>query len=306
MVAFSILSHHGDCGALPDFAPFPAPADLHSALLFPEDSGWLGFSLLSAVSAFVATNLDDILLLVLLFSQSRQRRSALAIVGGQYLGIGLLVLVSLSGQLGRALVPDSWLGLLGLLPISLAVSRWLEAAPAAAPAATSAATSEGAPPGPEPALLAVAALTLANGSDNIGVYLPLFARASAPEALLTLGVFAGMAALWCLLAWWCARAPGLGEILRRQGPRWMPPLLAALGLTLLLDAHLLFVHRGLALVALLGLAALVAPLARRPPPFLAGTSPACATPTASATTSPTSAPFSPGCAAASPCSASGS
>ncbi|MFM7362531.1 MAG: cadmium resistance transporter [Cyanobium sp.] len=218
--------------------------------------GGIGFSLLSAIGAFVATNLDDILLLLLFFSQITHRRAALAVVGGQYLGIALLVLVSLSGQLGRAFLPGPWLGLLGLLPISLAVSRWLEAAAPATPEPTAAA----APEAPEPALLAVAALTLANGSDNIGVYLPLFARADAGQVLLTLAVFAVMVALWCVLAWRLVQAPGLGDWLRRQGPRLMPAVLVALGLTLLLDAHT-FEHRGLALLALLALAALAAPLA---------------------------------------------
>ena len=267
MVSFSIPFHHGERGALADFSSLP---DLDSALLAPQSPAGLAFTLLSAVSAFVATNLDDILLLLLCFSQISHRRGVLAVVGGQYLGIGLLVLVSLSGLLGRGLVPASWLGLLGLLPISLAVSRWLEASPPEAPAPSSAAPDPAAPDPaapPPPAALAVAALTLANGSDNVGVYLPLFARATAGQALLTLAVFAVMVALWCAIAWRLVQAPGLGELLRRHGPRLMPALLVALGIYLLIDAHT-FAHRGLALLALLCLAALAAPLARRPLPSL--------------------------------------
>lgn len=249
MVALSIAFQHGVHGAVPDFAALPSPHSLAG----------IGLTLLSAVGAFVATNLDDILLLLLFFSQISQRRGALAIVAGQYLGLGLLVLVSLSGQLGRSFLPGPWLGLLGLLPISLAVSRWLEAGQSDRAESDTATPAAGA--------LAVAALTLANGSDNIGVYLPLFARADAGQALLTLGVFAVMVALWCVLAWWLVQAPGLGDLLRRQGPRLMPAVLVALGLYLLIDAHT-FAHRGLALLALLALAAMAAPLVRRPAPAL--------------------------------------
>jgi cadmium resistance protein CadD (predicted permease) len=246
MAGFSILFQHRLQGAVPDFASLLSPADLP-------------FTLLTAVGAFVSTNLDDILLLLLFFSQIRQRRDALAIVAGQYLGLGLLVSVSLSGQLGRSFLPGPWLGLLGLLPISLAVSRWLATEPGHDAAADAATPAAGA--------LAVAALTLANGSDNIGVYLPLFARADAGQALLTLAVFAVMVALWCVLAWWLVQAPGLGDRLRRHGPRLMGAVLVALGLVLLIDAHT-FAHRGLALLALLALAAMAAPLARRPAPSL--------------------------------------
>lgn len=257
MVGLSIVFQHGDDDAVADFLSFLALAQRAATAGPPSSVGGIGFSLLSAIGAFVATNLDDILLLLLFFSQISHRRAVLAVVGGQYLGIGLLVLVSLSGQVGRAFLPGPWLGLLGLLPISLAVSRWLAAAAPAPTALTPAAASLTA----EPALLAVAALTLANGSDNIGVYLPLFARADAGQVLLTLAVFAVMVALWCLLAWRLVHAPGLGDWLRRQGPRLMPAVLVALGLTLLVDAHT-FEHRGLALLALLALGAMAAPLAR--------------------------------------------
>jgi cadmium resistance protein CadD (predicted permease) len=266
MAALSITFQHGARAALPDFTlPFP-PADLASALSPSLSLAGFAFTLFSAVSAFIATNLDDILLLLLFFSQITNRRGALAVVGGQYLGLGLLVLVSLSGLLGRAFVPGPWLGLLGLLPISLAVSRWLEAGPGG-PAAAQPSDGAADPLAPPPAALAVAALTLANGSDNVGVYLPLFARANPAQALLTLAVFAVMVALWCAIAWRLVQAPGLGDGLRRHGPRWMPAVLVGLGLYLLIDAHT-FAHRGLALLALLGLAALAAPLARWAPSAL--------------------------------------
>ncbi len=242
MVGISILFQHGVQAAVPHFASQLSIVDLQ-------------FTLLTAVGAFMATNLDDILLLLLFFAQISRRRDIVAIVAGQYLGLGLLVLVSLSGQLGRSILPGPWLGLLGLLPISLAVSRWLETGPSDGADADAATPAVGA--------LAVAAVTLANGSDNIAVYLPLFARADAGQALLTLAVFALMVALWCVLAWWLVQAPGLGDLLRRLGPRLMPALLVALGLVLLIDAHT-FAHRGLALLALLALAAMAAPLARRP------------------------------------------
>lgn len=259
MVVPSIAFQHGVQGAVPDFAAYPSLADLQSALSSSHSLAGIGLTLLTAMGAFMATNLDDILLLLLFFSQISQRRDALAIVAGQYLGIGLLVLVSLSGQLGRSFLPGPWLGLLGLLPISLAVSRWLDTDPNGGAESDTATPAAGA--------LAVAALTLANGSDNIGVYLPLFARANAGQALLTLGVFAVMIGLWCLLAWWLVQAPGLGDLLRRHGPRLMPAVLVALGLVLLIEAHT-FAHRGLALLALLALAAMAAPLARRPAPAL--------------------------------------
>ena len=210
------------------------------------------------MTAFVATNIDDILLLMLFFSQCSDQRGAFTVVGGQVLGLGLLVLVSLSGLLGRSLAPEPWIGLLGLLPISLAVSQWLEAAQTSArdptvPSLTS----------PQPALLAVATLTMANGSDNIGVYLPLFARASRGQILLTLVIFAVMVGLWCAMAWRLVQLPGPSTLLRHHGPRLMPALLLGLGLYVLMDART-FSDRAPAFLALLCLGLMAWSLARRP------------------------------------------
>lgn len=233
------------------------------------DPGSLLLTLVSAVSSFTATNIDDILLLVLFFSQVTNRCSALAVVGGQYLGIGLLLLVSLSGLVGQAFLPRPWLGLLGLVPISLAITRWLtfqssQTEPNQASDASAKLSAE------EPGALAVAAMTVANGGDNIGVYLPMFAHASIPQVLLTLAVFTTMVGLWCLLAWRLAHAPGLGSLLNHHGPRLMPVVLIGLGITLLLQAET-FSHRGLAMVSVLCLTAMTLPLARRslPSPVLA-------------------------------------
>ncbi len=227
------------------------------AIVLPFPGCGVG-TILASVTAFAATNLDDILVLMLFFSRCSDQRGAFSVVGGQVLGIGLLVVVSLSGVLGRSLAPEPWIGLLGLLPISLAVSLWLEAPPSAA--------SD--PPTPslkaaQPELLAVVAITVANGSDNIGVYLPLFARGSQAQTLVTLVIFALMLGLWCAIAWRLVQLPGPSGFLHRHGPRLMPALLFGLGLYLLVDARI-FSERAPALLALLCLGAMALSLARRP------------------------------------------
>jgi cadmium resistance protein CadD (predicted permease) len=42
----------------------------------------------------------------------------------------------------------------------------------------------------------VAGVTLANGGDNIGIYLPLFAARPAGQMALLRAVFAGMLVVW--------------------------------------------------------------------------------------------------------------
>jgi cadmium resistance protein CadD (predicted permease) len=85
--------------------------------------------LLSAVlvgmTSFIATNLDDIVVLVIFFSQVSATFRRRHIVFGQYLGFTALLLLSLPGYLGGLVLPKAWVGLLGLLPLGVGVGQLL-------------------------------------------------------------------------------------------------------------------------------------------------------------------------------------
>ena len=67
------------------------------------------------ISAFIATNIDDIFVLMIFFSNSTFQKCQ--IVVGQFLGIGLLVALSTLGALLSLVIPQSLIGLLGLINI---------------------------------------------------------------------------------------------------------------------------------------------------------------------------------------------
>ncbi|MBO5198659.1 MAG: cadmium resistance transporter [Lachnospiraceae bacterium] len=83
-------------------------------------------SILTSIIAFVSTNIDDIFVLMLLFSQADNRRGKSRIVIGHFLGISLLVLLSFLGAFGLQFVPTQYVGLLGIVPIALGIKAWLE------------------------------------------------------------------------------------------------------------------------------------------------------------------------------------
>lgn len=195
---------------------------------------------ITAGGAFMATNVDDIVLLTLLFSRLPHRGQALPLMVGQVLGFSLLVLISLLGVLGHQALPHGGLALLGLLPIALGIRRWhqaggLDLAPLrAADGGQTCPGLTGA--GPLAELLGMAGLTLANGSDNIGVYLPLFARADRGAVTVTLFTFAAALLLWMALAWALTRTPTLAPLLQRYGGALVPMTLISLGLLILFAA----------------------------------------------------------------------
>ena|SRR5688572_27024386 len=174
---------------------------------------------LAGAAAFAATNVDDLLLLTAFFAAGTYR--ARDVVLGQYAGIGLLFAASAAASLISLVIPASHLSLLGLLPMLIGLQQLFGKS---VPEQTVPASS---------GLLSVAAVTVANGGDNIGVYAPLFATSSA-QAIAAMGaVFAAMTALWCLAARWLVLHPAAAPPIRRYGPKVMPLVLIGIGLLIL-------------------------------------------------------------------------
>lgn len=175
---------------------------------------------------FAATNIDDLVLLILFFSQTGRSLRGAHIVIGQSLGFSALVAISLIGYFGGHSLPRAWVGLLGVVPIIFAVRRWRQ-------------RHDPAPVAEQPAvasIAAVAAVTFANGGDNIGVYTPLFASSDASRLAVVLITFYVLLAVWCLLGFWIGRHPPVAPILARYGGVIVPWIFLGLGLFILVEA----------------------------------------------------------------------
>jgi cadmium resistance transport/sequestration family protein len=196
-------------------------------------------TIITAAAAFVATNIDDIFLITLYFSQVNHTLRVRHVVLGQFIGFGAILLVSIVGFLGALIIPEAWIGLLGLFPIYLGVRRLLtgkqddddddnvplQVAERADQfgGLLSAQT------------LSVATVTFANGGDNISIYIPLFAGQSIVGIGVIATVFAiGLAAL-CYLAYLLGSQPTLAKIIRRYEHWLVPIVLIALGVFILVE-----------------------------------------------------------------------
>lgn len=175
----------------------------------------MGETLATAAGMFVGTNVDDLIVLTVLFLSSRAQGTPKAgqIWAGQYLGIAVLVVVSALAALGLSIVPDQWVGLLGLVPFALGV-RGLARAVRDGGSGEPAAVATG--------VASVAAITIANGADNVAVYTPVFRTIGAGATLLTVAVFAAGVALWCSAGSWLGSHHKVIDLVERYG-RWLVP-----------------------------------------------------------------------------------
>jgi cadmium resistance transport/sequestration family protein len=195
--------------------------------------GFLG-TLASAVGVFIGTNVDDIIVLTVLFLSARAagRPRPWQIWAGQYAGIALLVAVSGVAALGLTIVPDRWVGLLGLLPFALGVRGLIAALRA---------RGDGDPPDAVVAtgMVSVAGITVANGADNISVYTPMFRTIGLTDSLITVAVFAVGVALWCLAGSWLGSHRRVIEVVQRFGHWIVPVVFMLIGTIIIVESGVL-------------------------------------------------------------------
>lgn len=201
-------------------------------------------AIFAGVTAFIATNLDDLVILMLFFAQINAVFRPKHIVVGQYLGFGALILASLPGFFSGLIVPKPWIGLLGLVPIAIGLYQLIhpEDENEVQTVANDFQSTIKLPILSALGLLApqsyqVAAVTIANGGDNIGIYVPLFAASSAASLGVILGVFFVLVGVWCYVAYQLARHPIVARVLTRYGAAIVPFVLIGVGIFILIDSE---------------------------------------------------------------------
>lgn len=188
--------------------------------------------LISAVGAYIATSIDFIVILVVLFSQFKKKKGGIrSIVIGQYLGFTILIVVSLLAAFGLAYVPQKWIGLLGLVPILIGLKVLFE-------------KEEDEDEDDEiiestnrfsKLFLSVAFISIAAGGDNLGVYIPYFTTLTTLELAITLAVFFVLAAA---LLYFCHRLSAfksISETVEKYERIIVPIVFVALGIMILFE-----------------------------------------------------------------------
>ncbi|RGO20899.1 quaternary ammonium transporter [Bacillus cereus] len=199
-------------------------------------------TIISSFIAFTSTNIDDIFILLVLFSQvktgvckeedrtfqGKTKIKELYIVIGQYLGFSVIIFLSIIGFLSSFFIPISWIGLLGFVPIYMGIKGLFS---------LRSNKSNEVIDNTSGSLFKVAAITLANGADNISIYIPMFTSQSLEANFVTLIIFFCMIAIWCLISYTLLRAPILAKVLERNCHIIVPIVLIGLGMFILFRSN---------------------------------------------------------------------
>ena len=207
-----------------------------------------------AIGLFAGTNIDDIVVLALMFGQAVGRDGVRRVIIGQYLGFTAILVLCVLGALGANLLPPWVMPWLGLIPLVLGLragrTAWREHRGRVEHNPAAPGPGVGVVPLPEvsrsverveaavsaggPSITAVAGITLANGGDNVGVYVPAFAASGPWSLAVYLPVFLVLVGVWCAAGRFVATRPVIASAITRRGHMLVPVVLVAIGLIILL------------------------------------------------------------------------
>ena len=184
-----------------------------------------------AIALFASTNVDDMFVLVGFFADPKFRPRD--IVTGQYAGITALFALALLGTLLALVISRAYIGLFGVVAIAVGAKRLFDLY---RNRELTESGLEHPDTGRHTRVATVALLTIANGADNLGIYMPAFAIRSPIEIGMIAVIFAVMTGLWCFFAHWIVHHPTFGKPIRRYGQRVAPLVLIAIGVSIMYDA----------------------------------------------------------------------
>ena len=192
------------------------------------------FLVFTAVTMFIATNLDDLFVLMIFFSN--KEFTAKQVVLGQYIGVMALIAISALSYFLKLVIPVSWIGLLGILPIIIGLKKLKDLKDSGEISENYNLSEENKGlfsklRNSKSSLVALVSFT--NGGDNIGVYIPLFASIGLQQMLVVISVFLVMILIWCYISFNLVENHVVGDKIKKYGHIILPFVLIFLGIIIL-------------------------------------------------------------------------
>jgi cadmium resistance protein CadD (predicted permease) len=192
----------------------------------------LGGLMVLVAGSFAATNVDNLILLVVLMGAAPTRRVSV-VLGFLSAAACVLAIATLGTLVGTGLDP-ALLGYFGLLPLGFGIVLLYRRLRGARPEETAAGEARavaryGA------GWLSTFLLMFSNSGDSLAIFFPLLAESDRQALLWEVAVFVTMAVLWAALAWRIADQPGIALQIERTGEKLVPWIMMGAGIYILLN-----------------------------------------------------------------------
>jgi len=211
---------------------------------------WLIATIKIGLATAVATTFDDNIYLTAFFSEVNRTFRPQHVVVGEILGFTVLVMISLVGFLMGLVILSTWTGLLGILPILIGLKNLIDLNKDDSAEDKSAnlkinSKFRGFDSRKrslwdvirDPQTYRVSSVTIANGSNNLGIYIPLFATSSIQSLAIIIPICYLIVGCWLCMSYTLTHLPGIALVLSRYASKFFPFVLMWLGFRILMDSE---------------------------------------------------------------------
>lgn len=173
-------------------------------------------TIIAGVVTYWSTAIDLLIILMLFFAKVKDKKGVRDIYIGQFLGSGLLILVSLFFAVILHYVPDKrLLGFLGIIPVFLGIKALILGDSDGEKMANEKLKDTN-----QNLIKTLIFITIVScGADNVGLFVPYFISLALPKLLITLIVFLIMIFLLVFIAQKSVSISTVGTVLEKYS-RW--------------------------------------------------------------------------------------
>jgi cadmium resistance protein CadD (predicted permease) len=181
------------------------------------------------MTLFLSTNIDDLFILMAFWSDVKYKKQD--VILGQYFGIFVLTLIGCIGLVFRIFLPIKIIGLLGIIPVLIGISKYINNQEKETE--KTALNSKFA----LPQWVLISSVTIANGSDNISVYVPVFATLDFVKLCILIITFILMTLGWLAISYFIINNRLVQKRIRYFEKYVFPLIFIILGISIIIKSE---------------------------------------------------------------------
>ncbi len=188
-------------------------------------------TILTAVAAFVATGLDELVVLTVLFVYASDIKLKRQVYLGQEIGMLILLGISTLAVMGIMLIPREWVGLLGFLPMIQGIRIFFfDKDEDDEEEEIQEKLSKH-----KNLLFSVAIIAVAGGAEELAIYIPYFSTLSKGYLIIVWITFLVLVPFWCSFCLKISSITYIKSIIERFERIIIPITFIGLGMFVLLE-----------------------------------------------------------------------
>ncbi|GIO27935.1 cadmium resistance transporter [Ornithinibacillus bavariensis] len=149
-------------------------------------------TVITMIITFIATGMDEMLILIVLFAHARNHKQIRQVYIGQQIGMTFVLLIAVVVVYWISFITEEWTGLLGFLPIIIGIMELFERDDEDEESSTTLQKT---------AIFSnltvrVAIIAIAGGAEELAIFIPYFTSLNVKEVLIAILTFILLVPIW--------------------------------------------------------------------------------------------------------------